>query len=82
MRSSTPLGFASTGKRASRSGVWRARAFQSYRERQKRSKEELRRPILAGLFIGAHAALDRYSLMTLDQRLYCTAYPKLEILTF
>jgi predicted nucleic acid-binding protein len=64
--------------------IWRVagRAFQSYVERRKRSKEELPRRILADFFIGAHAALDRYSLMTLDQRLYRAAFPKLKILTF
>jgi predicted nucleic acid-binding protein len=64
--------------------IWRVagRAFQNYVERRKRSKEELPRRILADFFIGAHAALRRYSLMTLDQRLYRAAFPKLEILTF
>ena len=64
--------------------IWRVagRAFQSYVERRKRSKEELPRRILADFFIGAHAALHRYSLMTLDQRLYRAAFAKLEILTF
>jgi predicted nucleic acid-binding protein len=64
--------------------IWRVagRAFQSYVGRRKRSKEELPRRILADFFIGAHAALDRYRLMTLDQRLYRAAFPKLEILTF
>ena len=64
--------------------IWRVagRAFQSYVEQRKRSKEELPRRILADFFIGAHAALHRYSLMTLDQRLYRAAFPKLRILTF
>ena len=64
--------------------IWRVagRAFQNYVERRKRGKEELPRRILADFFIAAHAALDRYSLITLDQRLYRAAYPKLEILTF
>jgi predicted nucleic acid-binding protein len=64
--------------------IWRVagRAFQNCVERRKRSKEELPRRILAVFFIGAHAALHRYSLMTLDQRLYRAAFPNLEILTF
>lgn len=64
--------------------LWRlaGRAFQSYAERRKRSKEELPRRILADFFIGAHASLQRYRLMTLDRRLYRAAFPKLEILTF
>jgi len=64
--------------------IWRAagRAFQGYVERRKRSKEEMPRRILADFFIGAHAFLHRYRLITLDQRLYRTAFPKLEIVTF
>lgn len=64
--------------------TWRlaGRAFQSYVERRRRSKEELPRRILADFLIGAHALLHRYRLMTLARRLYRAAFPKLEILTF
>ncbi|HEX5235305.1 MAG TPA: PIN domain-containing protein [Silvibacterium sp.] len=67
-----------------REGIWRmaGKAFQSYVDRRKRKKEELPRRILADFYIGAHAFLNRYSLLTLDQRLYRAAFPKLEIVTF
>lgn len=62
--------------------IWRAagRAFQNYAAR--RSKDNLPRRILADFLIGAHASVNRYRLMTLDQRRYRTAFPKLEIVTF
>lgn len=68
----------------SREGIWRAagNAFQSYAHRRKAKREELPRRILADFFIGAHASVHRYRLMTLDQRLYRAAFPKLEIVTF
>jgi len=64
--------------------VWRAagRAFQSYVNRRNRKKEELPRRILADFFIGAHASVHRCRLLTLDQRLYRTAFPELVIVTF
>ena len=63
--------------------VWRAagRAFQSYVNRRNRKKEELPRRILADFFIGAHASVHRCRLLTLDQRLYRTAFPELVIVT-
>lgn len=67
-----------------REGVWRAagKAFQSYVDRRNRKKEDLPRRILADFFIGAHAFVHHYRLITLDQRLYRAAFPKLEIVTF
>jgi predicted nucleic acid-binding protein len=64
--------------------VWRAagRAFQSYVKRRNRKKEELPRRILANFFIGAHASVHRYRLMTLDQLHYRAAFPELAIITF
>jgi predicted nucleic acid-binding protein len=64
--------------------VWRlaGHAFQSYVHRRTRKTEELPRRILADFFIGAHASMHRHRLMTLDQRLYRAAFPKLEIITF
>jgi hypothetical protein len=68
----------------SRERIWRVagKAFQSYVDRRNRKKEELPRRILADFFIGAHASEHRYRLMTLDQRLYRAAFPKLEIVSF
>jgi hypothetical protein len=64
--------------------LWRmaGQAFQSYVARRNRKKQELPRRILADFLIGAHASLNRCRLMTLDQRLYHTAFTKLEIVTF
>ena len=61
---------------------WRAagRAFQSYVAR--RGKRDLPRRILADFLICAHASVNRFRLMTLDQRLYRAAFPALEIVTF
>lgn len=64
--------------------VWRmaGQAFQSYVGRRSRRRAELPRRILADFLIGAHASVHGYRLMTLDQRLYRTSFPKLEIVTF
>ena len=62
--------------------MWRAGHFRATWGEASGAKRKLPRRILADFFIAAHAALDRYSLMTLDQRLYRAACPKLEILTF
>lgn len=64
--------------------VWRiaGRAFQGYVGRRKRYEDELPRRILADFLIGAHASVHHYRLMTLDQRLYRAAFPKLEIVVF
>lgn len=61
--------------------VWRAagRAFQAYASRRKRHGDSSLRRILADFVIGAHA-LDRdYELLTLDDRLYRAAFPRLKI---
>jgi predicted nucleic acid-binding protein len=78
--------FGATGIRIdweSREQIWRSagRAFQGYVGRRSRKKEEMPRRILADFFIGAHASVHRHRLMTLDQRLYRAAFPKLEIVT-
>jgi predicted nucleic acid-binding protein len=76
--------FGTTGIRVeweSSQQVWRAagRAFQSYVGRRSTKKTDLPRRILADFLIGAHAAVHRYRLLTLDQRLYKAAFPNLEI---
>ncbi|SRR5260370_36601447 len=78
--------FRATGIRVeweSTEQVWRAagRAFQGYVARRSTKKIEMPRRILADFFIGAHASIQRYRLLTLDQRLYKAAFPKLEIST-
>lgn len=64
--------------------TWRAagKAFQHYVGRRNRRKDELPRRILADFYIGAHAHLNRYRLLTLDQRLYRAAFPELDIVSF
>jgi predicted nucleic acid-binding protein len=65
--------------------VWRSagRAFQSYAERRRKLRASERRPeprrILADFLIGAHADVHGYKLLTLDERLYRLAFPKLAI---
>jgi hypothetical protein len=63
--------------------VWRAagRAFQSYAERRRKLRDSGPRRILAGFLIGAHAQIHNYRLLTLDQRLYRAAFPRLKIAT-
>lgn len=61
--------------------VWRAagRAFQSYAIRRKKQREAGPRRILADFLIGAHALRNGYRLLTLDDRLYRAAFPRLSI---
>jgi len=56
-------------------------AFQGYVVRRTSRKSGLPRRILADFLIGAHASVNHHSLLTLDQRLYKAAFPKLEIST-
>jgi predicted nucleic acid-binding protein len=61
--------------------VWRSagRAFQSYAERLRKQRDSGTRRILADFLIGAHALTRGYRLLTLDERLYQAAFPKLTI---
>jgi len=63
--------------------IWRSaeRAFQSYAERRRRHRDTGARRILADFLIGAHALSHGYRLLTLDERLYRTAFPTLTIET-
>ena len=63
--------------------VWRSagRAFQSYAERRRKQRDAGARRILADFLIGAHALSHGYGLLTLDERLYKTAFPALTIET-
>ena len=62
-------------------GVWRAagRAFQSYAARRRKQKETGPRRLLADFLIGAHALVNGYALLTLDEGMYRTAFPRLRI---
>jgi len=61
--------------------VWRAagRAFQSYAARRRRHGDSGPRRILADFVIGAHAMQNGHQLLTLDDRFYRTAFPRLII---
>jgi predicted nucleic acid-binding protein len=63
--------------------VWRAagRAFQRYAERRRKQRDSRTRRILADFMIGAHAEACGYRLLTLDERVYRAAFPKLVIET-
>jgi predicted nucleic acid-binding protein len=63
--------------------VWRlaGQAFQGYAARRRRQREAGPRRILADFVIGAYAARQNYSLLTLDEGLYRAAFPSLKILT-
>lgn len=64
--------------------VWRCagRAFRGYAERRRKQQDPGTRRILADFVIGAHADLNGFRLLTLDDRLYRAAFPKLAIETF
>ena len=64
--------------------MWRlaGRAFQAYAERRRKQRDPGARRILADFVIGAHALANGYRLLTLDDRLYRTAFPTLAIETF
>jgi predicted nucleic acid-binding protein len=64
--------------------IWRSagRAFQAYAERRRRQRDRGARRIVADFLIGAHALMNGCRLLTLDDRLYRTAFPKLSIETF
>lgn len=61
--------------------AWRAgaSAFQSYAQRRVASGSSAPRRILTDFIIGAHALTNGYSLLTLDQRHYRAAFPKLKL---
>ncbi len=63
--------------------IWRAAgcAFQFYAARRKQQRASGPRRILADFLIGAHALRRGYRLLTLDDRLYRAAFPRLSIIT-
>jgi predicted nucleic acid-binding protein len=63
--------------------VWRsaARAFQSYAERRRKQRDSGVRRLLVDFLIGAHAEVNGYNLLTLDERHFRAAFPEIEIKT-
>jgi predicted nucleic acid-binding protein len=64
--------------------VWReaGKAYQGYATRRRRRGEAGPRRILADFLIGAHALVRGYKLLTLDERMYRMAFPRLRIVSF
>lgn len=62
--------------------TWRAagRAFQTYAARRRKRAVAAPRRILADFLIGAHAFRKGHTLLTLDSRLYQSAFPRLSII--
>src|SRR5580693_9919059 len=57
--------------------IWRlaGRVFQGYAERRRRQRDHGTRRILADFLIGAHAQVQGYRLLSLDEGLYSMAFP-------
>jgi predicted nucleic acid-binding protein len=62
-------------------GIWRTagRAFQKYAARRREKHVSGPRRILADFLIGAHASEGGHRLLTLDDRLYRAAFPRLPL---
>jgi len=61
--------------------IWRiaGRAFRTYAAQRRKHAASAPRRILADFLIGAHALRNGYTLVTLDSRLYKSAFPRLTI---
>lgn len=61
--------------------IWRsaAQAFRSYAERRRRQRDAGIRRLLVDFVIGAHSQVNRYRLLTLDERHYQAAFPGMKI---
>ena len=67
----------------SNESIWRiaGQAFQDYARRRRKQKINGPRRILADFYIGAHAVVNRYDLLTLDARIYRASFPTLTIVS-
>lgn len=63
--------------------IWRlaGHAFRSYAVRRRRQGGDGPRRILVDFLIGAHALRNGFALLTLDDRIFRTAFPRLPILS-
>jgi predicted nucleic acid-binding protein len=61
--------------------VWRTAglAYQAYAVRRKKHRDPGPRRILADFLIGAHALRSGFPLLTLDDRIYRAAFPRLSV---
>lgn len=61
--------------------IWRkaGRAFRAYADRRRKQRSNGPRRILADFLIGAHAFENGHSLLTLDDAIYRSAFPRLKI---
>ncbi|MGH9946330.1 MAG: type II toxin-antitoxin system VapC family toxin [Pyrinomonadaceae bacterium] len=66
---------------SSSEAVWRkaGAAFQKYAARRRRQNAAHPRRILTDFYIGAHALVNGYELLTLDAKIYRAAFPTLRI---
>lgn len=62
--------------------IWRdaGRAFQGYARRRRKHGEAAPRRILTDFLIGAHAIHKASQLLTLDNRIYKAAFPRLSVI--
>ena len=63
--------------------VWRSagKALQSYAERRHKQRDQAIRRLLVDFIIGAHAEINGYSLLTMDERHFRAAFPAIKIKT-
>ncbi len=61
--------------------IWRsaARSFSAYAERRRKHRDPGTRRLLVDFLIGAHADVNGYRLLTMDERHYRAAFPSLRI---
>jgi len=63
--------------------IWRsaAGAYQGYSRRRKKQKQKEPKRILTDFLIGAHAHERKFALLTLDNRIFKAAFPRLKIIS-
>jgi predicted nucleic acid-binding protein len=61
--------------------IWRsaARAFSVYAERRRKQRDSGTRRLLVDFLIGAHADVNGFRLLTMDERHYRAAFPHLKL---